>query len=111
MATTKTPRKSDGITTKTNARAAKSKLDKIPKSNTTSSKAERAQQRPTGKLGLIIDRLATAKGATVAELAQQLGWQKHTVHGALSRLRSRGFAMQRFTEDDCSPYRLSSDQG
>jgi hypothetical protein len=43
--------------------------------------------RPDGKLGQIVDRLGAATGATADELADATGWQKHSVLGALSRLR------------------------
>ena len=46
--------------------------------------------RPGGKLGLILDRLSTRKGATIGDLVKATGWQKHSVYGALSRLRTRG---------------------
>jgi hypothetical protein len=49
---------------------------------------------PGGKLGMIVGRLERKTGATTDELAAITGWQRHTVRGALSRLRSRGFAMQ-----------------
>ncbi len=38
--------------------------------------------RPGGKLGLILDRLANKTGATLDELVDATGWQKHSVHGA-----------------------------
>ena len=65
-----------------------------------------APQRPGGKLGLIVDRLAASAGATADELAEATGWQKHTVLGALSRLRSRGFAMRLEDESGRKAYRL-----
>ena len=50
--------------------------------------------RPGGKLGLIVDRLGSRKGATADELAKATGWRRHSVIGALSRLRARGFDAQ-----------------
>ena len=50
--------------------------------------------RPGGKLGLIVDRLASRRGATADELAKATGWRRHSVIGALSRLRARGFDAQ-----------------
>ena len=69
-------------------------------------KAE-APSVPGGKLGIILKRLAAKAGATVDELAEVTGWQKHTVHGALSRLRGRGFAMASQVEGAQKRYRLS----
>jgi len=62
--------------------------------------------RPGGKLGLIVDRLARDTGATADELVEATGWQKHTLLGALSRLRSRGFAMRLEALDYRRAYRL-----
>jgi hypothetical protein len=62
--------------------------------------------RPGGKLGVIIDRLAAKTGATADELVIATGWQRHSVLGALSRLRSRGFAMRFDPQADRKAYRL-----
>jgi hypothetical protein len=70
-----------------------------------------AAQRPGGKLGLIVDRLAGSAGATADELAEATGWQKHTVLGALSRLRARGFTMRLDTGDGRKAYRLDRAEG
>ena len=47
--------------------------------------------RPGGKLGKIIKQLERTSGATIDALVKLTGWQKHSVHGALSKLRKRGF--------------------
>ena len=62
--------------------------------------------RPGGKLGVIIDRLAAKTGATADELVAATGWQRHSVLGALSRLRARGFAMRFDANADRKAYRL-----
>ncbi len=64
------------------------------KSPATSARKPDAVNRPGGKVGLILDRLEDKTGATLAELVDATGWQKHSVHGALSRLRTRGFAIR-----------------
>ena len=64
--------------------------------------------RPGGKLGVIIDRLAGKNGATADELIAATGWQRHSVLGALSRLRSRGFAMQLDVHANRKAYRLDN---
>ncbi len=64
--------------------------------------------RPGGKLGVIIDRLAGKNGATADELVAATGWQRHSVLGALSRLRSRGFTMQLDAHADRKAYRLDN---
>ncbi len=74
-------------------------------------KLAEAPPRPGGKLGVIVDRLAGSAGATADELVEATGWQKHTVLGALSRLRSRGFAMRLETEEGRKAYRLDRAEG
>ena len=63
--------------------------------------------RPGGKLGLILDRLADKTGATLGELVDATGWQKHSVHGALSRFRKRGFDIQIEAAKGRKAYRLA----
>jgi hypothetical protein len=62
--------------------------------------------RPGGKLGVIIDHLAAKAGATADELVAATGWQKHSVLGALSKLKSRGIAFRLDTRADRKAYRL-----
>ncbi len=63
------------------------------KSPATSARNPDAVNRPGGKFGLILDRVEDKTGATLAELVDATGWQKRSVHGALSRLRTSGFAI------------------
>ena len=67
--------------------------------------------RPGGKLGLIVDRLSTKSGATADELVKATGWQRHSVLGALSRLKARGFEFQLDANADRKAYRLSTQKG
>ena len=62
--------------------------------------------RPGGKLGLMLHRLSAKSGATADELVAATGWQRHSVLGALSRLRARGFAMWFDNTADRRAYRL-----
>ncbi len=64
------------------------------------------QQRPGGKLGLMVERMSAKSGATADELAEATGWRRHSVLGALSRLKSRGFTFQLDTHSDRKAYRL-----
>ncbi len=64
-------------------------------------------KRPGGKLGLILDRLGRKTGATIEELVDATGWLKHSVHFALSRLRSGGFAVGLETTKGRKAYRLA----
>jgi hypothetical protein len=64
---------------------------------------------PGGKLGVIIDRLATKRGATADELVEATGWQRHSVLGALSRLKTRGFDFNLNLISGRKAYRLQKD--
>jgi hypothetical protein len=70
-----------------------------------------APTRPGGKLGLILDRLEAKPGATIGDLVEATGWQKHSVHGALSRLRTQGFAIRHEVTDGRKAYSLSKAEG
>src|SRR5450759_969590 len=60
--------------------------------------AKKASGRPTGekasnrsnKKAEVIAMMTRAKGATLAEIMQATGWQKHTVRGFASILGSKG---------------------
>lgn len=65
-----------------------------------------AMPRPSGKLGDILGRVASKNGATADELVAATGWQRHSVFGALSRLKSRGFAIRLEAKADRKTYRL-----
>jgi hypothetical protein len=65
-----------------------------------------AMPRPGGKLGDILGHVASKNGATADELVAATGWQRHSVLGALSRLKARGFAIRLETKADRRTYRL-----
>lgn len=60
--------------------------------------------------GLLLDHVATDGGATAEELIAATGWQRHSVRGALSRLRSQGFATRLEVAGDRKAYRLVSSE-
>ena len=77
------------------------------KSPAPSAQKSDTSKRPGGKLGLILDRLRRTAGATIDELVDATGWQKHSVHGGLSRLRSGGFAVGLESTKGRKVYRLA----
>ncbi len=77
------------------------------KNSATSAQSPDAAKRPGGKLGLILNRLGRKSGATIDELVETTGWQKHSVHGALSRLRSAGFVVRLESTAGRKAYRLA----
>ncbi len=62
--------------------------------------------RPGGKMGLMLDMVSYANGATIDELATQAGWLPHTTRAALTRLRQRGYDIQLTAAGDRRAYRL-----
>jgi hypothetical protein len=65
------------------------------------------QARPSGKLGAILAAVAGPDGASLVELADAAGWQRHTTRAALTRLRQRGFDIRLETSDGRKAYRLA----
>ena len=85
------------------------KSTEVPKKNTPPPEVEPVQ--PGGKLGLILDRLSTTTGATADELVDATGWQRHSVLGALSKLKARGFKFDLDDNADRKAYRLTLVKG
>lgn len=67
---------------------------------------------PQGKLGLVLTRLTSPAGATIDELAEETGWQSHTLRAAISRLRRKGYRIEHSANADGSKaYRQVSTEG
>ena len=67
--------------------------------------------RPGGKLGLIVDHLTAKSGVTADELVGATGWQRHSVLGALSKLKSRGYHFHLNVTAGRKAYRLTTPRG
>ncbi len=65
------------------------------------------QKRPTGKLGHVLDAVAADRGASLDELVELTGWQRHTSRAALTRLRQRGFKVGLREADGRKAYHLT----
>jgi hypothetical protein len=72
----------------------------------------RALPRPDSKLALLVDLLSRDRGSTLAELTAALTWLPHTTRAALTRLRQRGFAVERYKSEaeSVSIFRIVSDR-
>lgn len=55
----------------------------------------RSEPRANSKLALLLGLLSHDRGATIAELMAATGWLSHTTRAALTRLRQRGFGLER----------------
>ena len=60
-----------------------------------------APQAGTKEAGLV--SALTSKGRTIAQLTDLLGWQPHTVRAAFTRLRKRGYIIERVPPTSRSP--------
>jgi hypothetical protein len=67
-----------------------------------------AEPRSGTKLAQVIATVRESEGATLEALVSVTGWQPHTVRAALTRLRKRGFAIERARVDGkgSSVYRI-----
>ena len=69
----------------------------LPKTGRRRSSAQATPQMPpagpTGKLGLLVQKLRQAGGVTIAEMAEATGWQHHSVRGALSGSISKKWSL------------------
>ena len=54
-----------------------------------------APPRKSTKLHGILKQLRASKGANLERMVKSTGWQAHTVRAALSRLRQRGYTIER----------------
>ncbi len=50
------------------------------------------------------------KGATIEAIVETLDWLPHTVRAALTRLRQKGFQIERVRKDGVSRYRIVEDR-
>ena len=58
-----------------------------------------AAPRAGSKQALVIEMLSKQPGATLAALVEATGWLPHTTRAALTGLRKRGFAVERFRHE------------
>ena len=87
-----------------------------PVANKGSSVAEAGSRHPAGvtpragsKQALVVEMLLKEPGATLDELVEATGWLPHTTRAALTGLRKRGFAVERFRHETIgSLYRIAS---
>jgi hypothetical protein len=62
--------------------------------------AARSRVRPGSKQALLVERLSSGTGCTLDELAELLGWQRHTVRAALTGLRQKGFRVTKSKSEE-----------
>ena len=72
----------------------------------------RSQLRANSKLAHLVGLLSRDCGATLVELTTATGWLPHTTRAALTRLRQRGFELERLRNEagGASIFRIQSDR-
>jgi Protein of unknown function (DUF3489) len=86
--------------------------DAFSKVDVESSTGKPASVRPESaprrgsKLAEVISLLGRKKGAGIEELISATGWLPHTTPAALTRLRKRGFAIERSRNEQGTVYRI-----
>ena len=58
------------------------------------------------KQSLLIEMLSQEGGASLTAIVEATGWQSHTTRAALTGLRKKGHAIERFRGDDETRYRI-----
>lgn len=64
----------------------------------------------TSKSAVAIDLLKREQGATMPDLIAATNWLPHTTRAALTGLRKKGHAIERFRRDEATCYRIASVQ-
>jgi len=59
------------------------------------------------KSATILDLLRRDEGATLPELIETTGWLPHTTRAALTGLRKKGHAIERYKRDEATCYRIA----
>jgi len=69
--------------------------------------------RPDTKKARLIARLEDLRGADVATLSTELGWQPHSTRAALTGLRKDGYTIERLPSEPGHPtrYRITGTAG
>lgn len=68
--------------------------------------AARPDKAPT-KQSVVIAMLRADVGTSLAEMVEATGWQAHTVRAALTGLRKKHHAIERFAVDGETRYRIA----
>ena len=95
--------------TKTRAKKRRGGIVQKPTATPKGKKSRTAARQGT-KQALLIDLLKRKKGATIEAIVETLDWLPHTVRAALTRLRQKGFRIERVREEGVSRYRIAEDR-
>ena len=69
--------------------------------------ATASQPRET-KIGKVVKLLGRKNGATIEQIVEATGWQKHTARAALTGLKKKGHTIEREATERGSRYRITA---
>jgi len=81
-----------------------------PKTKAKPAQSDKAGKIPKGKLGEMLALLKREEGATVSDLMEVTGWQKHSVRGAISGQLKKKYSLkieQIATKNDETAYHIA----
>jgi DNA-binding IclR family transcriptional regulator len=74
---------------------------------TTEAEHTAAEPHPNSKTAAVLELLRRADGASLDELTEATGWQRHSARAALAGLKKKGHAVEREKVDGVSRYRIA----
>jgi hypothetical protein len=80
--------------------------------NAASARGPKPAASGTSKTEIVLKKLRTARGATIAQLGEATGWQAHSVRGFLSAVVRKKLALPLVSEpgkDGVRRYRIAED--
>ena len=82
------------------AKPTTTKAKKARKAKTPPKAAKQAEARPGSKTATVVAMLQRKNGATLVEIMEKMGWQKHTVRGFMAgAMKKAGFSVESFKSD------------
>jgi DNA-binding MarR family transcriptional regulator len=70
-----------------------------------------AESRLESKTAAVLELLRRAEGATIEDITEMTGWQRHTTRAALTGLKKKGHAVEREKVNGVSRYRIMTAAG
>jgi Protein of unknown function (DUF3489) len=81
-------------------RARQANVKNAPKAKKTARAQETAAPREGSKTAQVVAMLQRKNGATLEEIMQKMGWQKHTVRGFMAgAMKKAGYSVESFKSD------------
>jgi DNA-binding IclR family transcriptional regulator len=83
-------------------------MTKTPKNAAPAETTADAPQPRSTKISSVTALLQRAEGATLSEITEATGWQKHTARAALSGLKKKGHTISKASADGATRYTIDA---